>query len=149
MSDWDKFVGPVCDAFDQIRELPQPDRRRRLWWIAKEALYHLGVGDGFVVENGVEVPTDPNEGRATTDLLCTKERLVYHLLRLVEATFEGEFGDEPHRANELLLELGYFEGRRAFMLENGEPGLGAQWTCECGHKNMGGAACVSCHAYRR
>jgi hypothetical protein len=146
MSDWDKFVTPVLDAFDKIRELPQDEKRLKLWFIAKEALYELGVGEGFINENDHVEPKDLNDARARVELLNTKERLVYHLVRLVAQAGEKDetWTIAADDANQLLHEMGYTPGRRTFMMESGEPGLSARWQCACGDWNQAGAACVHC-----
>jgi len=92
------------------------------------------------------------EEGSVLELLATKERLIYHLLRVMECAYKGEWRDEGHKADELLAELGYADGspRRKFMLESGEPGLSAQWVCaNCEGVNMAGATCVRCQEQRR
>lgn len=146
VSDWDKFVGPVCDAFDRIRELDQPDRRQRLWWIAKEALYQLGVGEGFISENDHVEPAEVESARLSVDLQNTKERLIYHVVRLVaEAADNAAWTDAADDANDMLCELGYAsEARRTFMATS-EPGLAARWLCSvCKETSMAGSVCVHC-----
>ncbi len=66
---------------------------------------------------------DPTIASAT-ELLNTKERLIYHLIRTVTAGWKGEWDAEGYDALRFLKELGYTKDDRRwkFMLESGEPG---------------------------
>ncbi len=58
------------------------------------------------------------------ELLNTKERLIYHLIRTLTAGWKGEWDNEGYEALKYLKELGYpKDGHRwQFMMDSGEPG---------------------------